>query len=94
MSEYAWFTGTFVMTIFMLFILIDISNYNSSINCPVNIENNPAYMFGNSTDVVTQSLNMLAVFVSPCSGLPWWVYALLIIMFVADVIFVLPFFGS
>jgi hypothetical protein len=93
MSEYAWFTGTFIMTIVLIVLLIDMATYNSQIQCPETVKTMHEQI-DNSTDVVGNTLTLVGMFISPCAGLPWWVYLFLVILMVADIIFVLPFIGG
>lgn len=92
MSDYAWFTGSLIMTVFMIFLFADMAFYNASIECSANMESIEENF--NHSDYITGTIEMVQTFLSPCSGLAWWVYLLLLIMVIADIIFVLPFVGD
>lgn len=92
MSDYAWFTGTLVFTIFLLVLLVDMSAYNAEINCPVDVT--VMHQQFNQSDYIGGTVSMLGLFVSPCSGLDWWVYTLLLILVIGDIVFLTPFIGN
>ena len=91
MSDYAWFTGTLVFTIFFLVLVINMSQYNAEINCPVDVTT--LHQQFNNSDYIGSTITMLKIFISPCVGLDWWVYMLLLILVISDIIFLTPFIG-
>lgn len=92
MSDYAWFTGTLVFTIFLIVLLVDMSVYNAEINCPTDVT--VLHQQFNQSNYVGGTITMLGLFVSPCAGLDWWVYALLLILVIGDIVFLTPFIGD
>ena len=68
------------------------AQYNANVTCPIDVQN--LYQRFNHSDYIGGTLSMLGLFVSPCSGLPWWVYTILLILIIGDIIFLTPFVGS
>ncbi len=100
MGDTGYVTGAILMMFFLLFMFIGWSVHNAmlgqNVNCPYNDTQVQEMFRGNGTalDVLTQISVSVTIFASPCSGLPWWIYIIFIVIVIAIAIWVLPFVGG
>lgn len=82
-----FFAAAIFITIFLMLVLGNFALYQAEIACPHIFTTTPA-------DVVTYLLSLVVVLLSPCSGLPFWVYILVFMPLVAAIIvFLTPLIG-
>jgi len=84
----AFFTAAIFLTIFLMFIFADLAYHNAEIACPHEFEEPP-------TDILSYLWTLINTLISPCSGLPWWVYILVFMPLVAAIVaYLTPFVGG
>jgi len=84
----AFFTAAIFITFFLVFMFGDFAIHNAAITCPNDFSNPPA-------DILSYLWTSINILVSPCSGLPFWVYILIFGPLIAAMVaYLTPFIGD
>jgi len=93
-TSYAWASGSLFFGFFLLIIFSNIAVYNSQIVCPQSAQQLQEALTGSGSNIITQVSAMIGTFLSPCSGLDWWVYLLIFVPLAFGIIaFLTPLIG-
>lgn len=96
-SNYGFVIGGVVMSLFLMVVLAMYGQTQIGVNCPQTAENiNNQFNSTGILGIVTGTGSLAVTLVtSPCSGLPWWVYAFTFVpVGLSLAIFLTPFIGN
>ncbi len=97
MADTGYVLGGVIFIVFLVSVLTGFALHNAqtqqSIDCPWSPEEISEGLSGNSTNIFIQFSTTVGVMLTPCSGIPWWIYLLFAIIVIGVVVWIIPFVG-
>jgi phosphotransferase system glucose/maltose/N-acetylglucosamine-specific IIC component len=98
MADLGYAMGGIIFILLAIGLLVGLGVHNAQtkqqINCPFTPEQIKEYISGNSSNIFSQFGATVGILITPCSGIPWWIGVIFLIIVIGIVVWLTPLVGG